>query len=120
MPAPLNILSLHRMGPPWRRREAVRELEYMMPTYAAGHHCLVHDADLPLPDYLKAAPFHGIVLGPTFLCARYAPALFRQTLETYDWIKRHPAVKIAMPQDDYDCAGILDRWMVDWRVDLVV
>jgi hypothetical protein len=120
MPAPLNILSLHRMGPPWRRREAVRELEEMMSTYATGHHCLVHDADLPLPDYIKQVPFHAIVLGPTFLCARYAPALFRQTRETYDWIKHTSAVKIAMPQDDYDCAAILDRWMVDWGVDRVV
>jgi hypothetical protein len=107
------------MGPPWRRREAVRELEQMMPTYATEHRCLVHDADLPFPDYLKQVQFHGIILGPTFLCARYSPALLRQTMAAYGWIKDSPAVKIALPQDDYDCAGILDRWMVDWRVDLV-
>ena len=119
MPGPLNILSLHRMGPPWRRREAVRELEYMMATYAPGHHCLVHDADLPLPDSVRRLNFHAIVLGPTFLCARYVPRLLARTLAAYEWIKTSPAVKIAMPQDDYDCCAILDRWMVDWGVDRV-
>src|SRR5688572_14359796 len=119
MTGKLNILSLHRMGPPWTRREAVRELEYMMPTYASEHHCLVHDASLPLPDYVKQTKFHAIILGPTFLCARYAPELFRQTRLDYAWIKDAPSVKIALPQDDYDCAGILDRWMVDWNADRV-
>lgn len=119
MPGPLTILSLHRMGPPWRRREAVRELECMMATFARGHHCLIHDADVPLPASVRRLSFHAIVLGPTFLCARYFPDSLARTFATFEWVKQSPAVKIALPQDDYDCSAILDRWMVDWRVDLV-
>jgi hypothetical protein len=113
----LNILSLHQMDPPWR--EAVRELEFMMATYAPQHNCLIHDISLPLPECVKQIQFHAIILGPTFLCHRYDAGVFERTRTNYDWIKDTEAVKIALPQDDYDCSGLLDRWMVSWNVDLV-
>jgi hypothetical protein len=119
MSAKLNILVLHKLGDPLTWRTAVRDLEYMLPTYAPEHNHIVHPADLPLPEFIKDIDFHAIVMGPTFLGTRYTRRQFSQVLKKYDFIRESHAFKIAMPQDDYNCSGILDRWMVDWHVDLV-
>lgn len=115
----MNLLSLHQMGDPRYYREAVRELEFMLPTYAQGHQCIVHDAALPLPDYARDLRFHAIVLGPTFLCNRYRPQDLARVRRDYGWIGESDAIKIALPQDDYDCSAILDRWLAEWGVDRV-
>lgn len=115
----LAILSLHRMGDPRYRREAVRALEYMAADYAPQADCIVHDADLPLPPWLRDIDYHAILLGPTFLCSRFDPAHFARTLAAYDFVRTSPACKVALPQDDYRCCALLDRWMSEWRVDRV-
>ena len=115
----LNILVLHQMGFPHLRRKAVFDLEYMLPNYASQHNYIVHDCDLPLPEFIKDVKFHAIVLGPTFLCNRYTSKGFQDVLKTYDFIRESDAFKIAMPQDDYDCSEFLDNWMVSWKIDIV-
>jgi hypothetical protein len=115
----LNVLILHRMGDPRHYREAVRTLEYMIPECRADINCIVHDCDLPFPKYLKEIKYHLIVLGPTFLCARYHHKSFVKVLHEFDFIRKSRACKVAMPQDDYDCSAILDEWMLLWSVDLV-
>lgn len=114
-----NVLVLHRMGDPLYRREAVRSLEYMIPECRPDLNCIVHDAELPFPDYLKQFNYHLIVLGPTFLCARYDPFLLRKIKYDYSFVKKLSACKIALPQDDYDCSAVLDEWMLDWRIDCI-
>ena len=116
---PLNILVLHRLGDPRAWRTSVRDLEFLLPDHAPAHRYIVHAADQRLPQYITDLRFDGIVLGPTFLCARYARHTFGEVLRDYDFIKHSDAFKIAMPQDDYDGHAVLDRWMVDWRVDRV-
>ncbi len=119
MPDRLNILILHRMGDPRTWRSSVRDIEFCLPDYAPEHNYIVHNASLPLPDFVKDIEFHGIVLGPTFLCNRYHPPTLARTLKEYDFIKSSNAFKIAMPQDDYDCSALLERWVLDWGVDLL-
>ncbi len=115
----LNVLILHRMGDPRFHREAVRALEYMIPECRADINCIVHDCDLSFPEYLKEIDYHLIVLGPTFLCSRYHAPTLVKVLHEFDFLRESNACKVAMPQDDYDCSGILDEWMVRWKVDLV-
>jgi hypothetical protein len=107
------------MGNPKFRREAVRSLEYMVPECRYDLNSIVHDADLPFPDYLKDINFHLIILGPTFLCNRHDKSNLNRTKQEYDFIRTSNACKIALPQDDYDCSGILDKWMVDWNIDFI-
>lgn len=114
-----NVLVLHRMGDPRYRRETVRSLEYMIPECRPDLNCIVHDSDLPFPDYLKDIDYQLIVLGPTFLCNRYDSTEFNKAKTAYAFIKEAQACKIALPQDDYDCSAILDEWMVDWNVDCI-
>ncbi|MEN1760782.1 hypothetical protein [Anoxynatronum sibiricum] len=115
----LNILILHRMGDPRIWRSAVRDIEYSLPDYAPEHHYIVHNAALPLPEFVKEIDFHAIVLGPTFLCNRHHYALLDKTLKEYQFIKYSKAFKIAMPQDDYDGSAILEKWLIEWDVDLI-
>lgn len=116
---PFTVLHLHRMGDPAFYRESVYTLEHMMRLQAPDSICFVHDADLPLPAYVREIEFELIVLGPTFLCVRYDEVLLSQIKETYSFIAQSRACKIALPQDDYDCSETLDRWMVEWGVDYV-
>lgn len=115
----LNVLVLHTMGNPRYRREAVRTLEYMIPECRPELNCIVHDTNIPFPDYLKDIEYHLIVLGPTFLCNRFHQMSLVEVENSYGFIKHSQACKIALPQDDYDCSGILDNWMVDWKVDRI-
>ena len=115
----MNVLILHQMGDPRYRIEAVRSLEYMIPENRPDLSCIIHDADLPFPEYLKSIEFNLIVLGPTFLCNRYSPFNLKKVLKSYDFIKHSNACKIALPQDDYDCSSLLDDWMVEWKIDRI-
>lgn len=115
----INVLSLHRMGDPRYRREAVRALEYMIPECKPELNCIVHDADLPFPDYLKDLEFDLIVLGPTFLCSRFQASLLNKTHKLYKFVKESPACKVALPQDDYNCSETLDIWMTEWDVNRI-
>ena len=115
----LNVLILHRMGDPLYRRESVESLEYMIPRCRPDLNCIVHDSDLPFPEYLKQIDYHLIILGPTFLCSRYIPVIYKSVLKNFKFIKESSACKIALPQDDYDCSEILDEWMLEWKIDRI-
>jgi len=62
-----------------------------------------------------------ILLDTTFLCQRWVRprSLFQETLERYDFVRHSDAIKIAFPQDDYDHAKVLDRWLSNWGIDVV-
>ena len=115
----LNILVLHRMGDPNNYLSAVKSLEFMLPECRPNHNYIIHDTHLNFPKYLKDIDYHLIFLGPTFLCNRYDNDTFLKILDDYAFIKDTQACKIALPQDDYDCSGILDKWMFDWNVDRI-
>jgi len=115
----LAILILHRLGDPAAWRTAVRDVEYILPDHAPGHDYIVHAAELPLPEFIKSTRFHAIILGPTFLCARFAPHTLAQVKSDYAFVGASDAFKIALPQDDYDGSALLDRWMIEWNVDSV-
>lgn len=110
---------LHALGDPRGAREAVRALEFMIPEARPDTEVVVHDTSIPLPRELAVFPWDLIVLGPTFLCARYNESLFARTLREFEWVRDSRACKVALPQDDYDCSAILDGWMSDWSVDYI-
>jgi hypothetical protein len=115
----LNVLVFHRMGDPKNRLEAVRALEFMIPENRRDLNCIVHDADLPFPAFLKKIQYHLIVLGPTFLWSRNSAKDYKKILNTYDFVGESTACKVALPQDEYDGSAILDNWMVRWNVDRI-
>lgn len=91
----------------------------MVPEARPDIDCVVHDTSMPLPRDLAVFQWDLIILGPTFLCARYNESQFSRTLREFEWIRDAKACKVALPQDDYDCSAILDGWMSDWSVDYI-
>jgi hypothetical protein len=113
----LAILILHGLGDPLAWRAAVRDVELLLPDHAPEHAYVVHGVEQPIPAFIKQTRFHAIVLGPTFLCARYTPHALARVRAQYEFVADSDAFKIALPQDDYDCSARLDRWMIDWHID---
>jgi hypothetical protein len=89
----------------------------MLNLFRKESNLLVHDARIKLPaTFKKNTYWDGIILGPTFLSQRSSQFLNKIKKE-YQWVKDATSVKIALPQDDYDCSEILDDWLVDWKID---
>ena len=117
----LNILVLHRLGNPDLAPNFLRHHVFSLKANFPHHNYIYHDTALSLPQYVRDTAFDAIILDVTFLCARWASTrIFEEIKDSYQFVKYSDAVKIAFPQDEYDCNELLDDWMCDWRVDLVV
>jgi len=117
----LNILVLHRFGHPDLAPAFLGGHVFSLRHYFPEHHYIYHDVHLPLPNFVKETAFDAIILDVTLLCIRWAPDRVRQKFfSDYDFVRSSPAVKIALPQDEYDSHRVLDEWMCDWEVDMVV
>lgn len=116
----LNILVLHALGDANKVPKLLKGHVFFLRAQAPQHSYIYHDAALPPPLYLQQAQFDAILLDVTFLGYRWLdPVLFRRFLKQYRFVAESDAVKIAFPQDEYDCHLILDDWMCAWRVDAV-
>ncbi len=113
-----NLLWLHDMGDPLRRRASVESLETMLQRHGSDDKVLVHDARTALSVELRRVRWDAIYLGPTFLCNRYSAAKLARVERLFGWIADSKAVKVALPQDDYDCSSILETWLIEWGVDV--
>ena len=116
----LSILVLHSLGDPNCAPAFLKSHVYSLRNTFPQHIYIYHDTALPIPEYVKETQFDAILLDVTFLCARWAPENFLAKIKTdYDFVRQSDSVKIAFPQDQYDCNEILDDWMIEWSVDVV-
>lgn len=116
----LNILVLHSLGDIEAAPLFLRHHVFLLQKNHPEHNYLYHDATLTLPGYVRETNFDLIILDVTFLCARWsAPKVLSKLKKEYDFVKYSDAVKIAFPQDEYDCNETLDEWMCEWGVDIV-
>ena len=117
----LNILVLHALGDPEQQPTFLPKHVFCLSNHAPNHNYLYHDVSLDLPPYVKETNFHSIILDVTFLCYRWANTeTFCRLKSKYDFVRQSEAVKIALPQDEYDCNELLDDWMCEWKVDVIV
>lgn len=116
----LNILVLHRLGDPDLAPLFLRRHVFALQTYCPQHNYVYHDTTLSIPEFIRDVEFDAIILDVTLLCARWDhPSSYRSILQDNAFVATSSAVKIAFPQDEYDCHSILDTWMCDWNVDIV-
>lgn len=117
----LNILVLHWLRDPKEARDVLLKLVYFLKKYQPEHNYIYHDVSLPLPEYVKDITFDAVIMDVTLLCLRYPfhKKYFEKFISHFNFIKDLDVIKIAFPQDDYDCCQILDEWLVDWKVDYV-
>ena len=116
----LNILVLHSLGDPRLAPRTLHKHVFSLEANFPEHNYLYHDSALGIPDYVKQTSFDAILLDVSFLWARwFGEKRFRRHLSGYAFVAESDAVKLAFPQDDYDCHQLLDDWMCEWRVDVV-
>lgn len=116
----LNILILHRLGPVRLAPLFLQRHVFSLSTYFPEHNYIYHDTHLPLPGYIRDASFDAIILDVTFLCVRWAgDAVYNDIKTEFSFVRNSGALKIAFPQDEYDCHKILDDWMCEWNVDVL-
>jgi len=116
----LNILILHRLGDPGRAPLFLNKHVFLLRSYFPEHNYIYHDANLALPKYVAEAEFDAIILDVTFLAVRWwGEVAYNSIMEGYDFVRQSHSIKIAFPQDEYDCHQRLDDWMCYWGVDVV-
>ncbi len=106
------------MGHPSRWKESVRVLEFMIEDNCPDLNVFTHDATFPLDDKFKNIDFDLIVLGPTFLWCRNHTILHEQISEEFAFLTDSQAVKVALPQDEYDGSEFLEDWLLEWQVNV--
>lgn len=116
----LKILTLHALGDPREAPSFLANNLVLLQSYFPQHIYLYHDVSLPLPSYMVDIQWDAIILDVTFLTARWAGTdFFSKRLAEYAFVADSSALKIALPQDEYDCNEVLDDWMCDWNIDVL-
>lgn len=70
------------------------------------------------PPWIRAQRWDLVVLHYSLLAARWTPRLAR-IRSSLGWLPESGAAVVAMPQDEYDEAHVLDDWLVEAGVDVV-
>ncbi|MGY4178333.1 hypothetical protein ACVIHH_003624 [Bradyrhizobium sp. USDA 4518] len=118
----MRILILHELDDLASARRTSINHAFALVKYAPQHEYTLHSTRQPVTARLRGQVFDVIVLDTTFLCWRWArprSLWLDRILEAYDFVAKSDAVKVALPQDEYDHAEILDNWLSDWKVDLI-
>ncbi|MGE0275052.1 MAG: hypothetical protein AB7G68_00730 [Nitrospiraceae bacterium] len=117
----MRILVLYWENNPDRCRLTVRQHLYALQVYTEKHQIIYWNACLGIPAWFRWMPGTDVViLHTTLLCMRWGdPAEFRELKERMAWLSTLDVVKIAVPQDEYDHAEILDEWLYNLGISVV-
>ena len=118
----MRILILHEIDDFTTARRTSVNHAFCMLKYAPQNEYTLHSARQPVTSRLRNQSFDAIILDTTFLTWRWAKPKslwLDRIISEYAFITRSDAVKIALPQDEYDHTELLDKWLAEWRVDLI-
>jgi hypothetical protein len=115
---PRRVLVLTWVEPFRPVRPAIRQHLRLFESSPAGHHVYYLNVALGVPAWIRRARFDVVVLHTTLLCTRWF-AQAEDVRRTFAWLADSPAFKVALPQDEYDHAAVLDDWVADLGIDLV-
>jgi hypothetical protein len=94
-------------------RHAVRQ--HLHALDGRGARILYHNAIDPAPPWVIRTTPDLCILHTTFLCARWFDD-FETYRRRFRWISGLHCPKIALPQDEYDHAGLLEEWLLELGV----
>ncbi len=77
-----------------------------------GHQILYRNAIDPAPPWLAWTRPDLCILHTTFLCVRWNYD-FEEYRRRFDWVSKLRCPKVALPQDEYDHASVLDEWLFE-------
>ena len=116
----LKILVLHSLGDASASPAFLAMHVAALRRYFPQHEYVFHDTTVESASDLTGLEFDAVILDVTFLWARWAEDNRLEAIKRdYGFIKDLQAVKVALPQDEYDCNAVLDDWMCEWKVDVV-
>jgi hypothetical protein len=118
----IKILILHSTDDLNRVRRTSFNHGFCLLKYAPWNSYELHCFGQPVTPRLRREKFDVIMLDTTFLCWRWAVPRIEyldRLLRDYRFIAESEAIKIALPQDEYDHSAVLDHWLAQWRVDLI-
>jgi hypothetical protein len=91
-------------------RSAVRQHAHVLDRSSAR--VLYHNAVDPVPPWIVWTAPDLCILHTTFLCARWYDG-FETYRRRFRWVARLDCPKVALPQDEYDHAEILEEWLLE-------
>jgi hypothetical protein len=91
-------------------RHAVREHLHVLD--GRGARVLYHNAIDPAPPWVRHTAPDLCLLHTTFLCARWFDD-FDRYRRRFRWIAALDCPKLALPQDEYDHAAVLEEWLLE-------
>jgi hypothetical protein len=94
-------------------RSAIREHVHVLD--GTGARVLYHNAPDPVPPWIVWAAPDLCILHTTFLCARWYDG-FETYRRRFRWVSKLDCPKIALPQDEYDHAAVLEEWLLELGV----
>lgn len=89
--------------------------------YCKDHKFYYHDIQDPVTKALQNFQFDAVIFDTTTASMRFLRPReqFLEIQDRYAFIADWDAVKIAFPQDEYDCSRLLDDWLANLRFDVV-
>ncbi len=113
-----RILVLYRHSA--RKGEMRHAVERHLHALDGGDEEIVYvNASEPQPWWLRRERFDGVVLHTTFLGLRWNRT-FERRRAAWAWIADLRVPKVALPQDEYRLAHVLDDWLMELGVDHVL
>lgn len=118
MPRPLDVLVLYMHVTALPMRPTMASHLRFLERGAERHRIVYFNLAGRLPRFVRQQRYDLVVLHYSVLAARWTPR-FERIREATLALRESGAVVVAMPQDEYDAAHVLDDWLVDAGVQVV-
>lgn len=105
-----NVLVLYWNAKGAEMRSSVRQHAHVLDE--SGARVLYHNAVDPVPPWIAWAAPDLCILHTTFLCARWYDG-FETYRRRFAWVAGLDCPKVALPQDEYDHAVVLEEWLLE-------
>lgn len=117
----MRILVLHGLDDVAAARATSVNHCFSYIRHQPGNEYLYHCATDVVTPALLQMRFDVVILDTSFLSRRCMRprALFDAMRQDYNWLSALNAVKVALPQDEYDHCHLLDDWLFEMGVDII-
>jgi hypothetical protein len=105
-----NVLVLYWNAKGAEMRSSVRQHAHVLD--GSGARVLYHNAVDPVPPWIVWTAPDLCILHTTFLCARWYDG-FETYRRRFGWVAGLDCPKVALPQDEYDHAVVLEEWLLE-------
>ncbi len=74
---------------------------------------------LKRPAWIRSSDFDAAILHYSFLAFHWDAMALYKWKRLFSWVGELDCLKIAIPQDEGDHAGLLDEWLFEWGVSII-